>query len=623
MKTGAYLPAAIRFLVAINGFMVAPAATLTTVQNSTLSVPAANLAPALLPSVTNLAGSNLMVSAVMPGTLQGGRASLINSLRWARRYNGGPASSQNAVHAMIVRPDGCVIVTGYSTQSGTGYDFATVCYAGNGTPLWTNRYDGSSHGNDTAGCLAADPNGNVWVVGESMRYATNSTLNDVITIKYASNGIPVWTNRYSSFETNGAYPASLAVDANGNAYVKLHAAYWGSYFGTPVEDAIIKYDAAGSLVWVKHYFASAPDSGQGLHGIRAMALDNAGNLIVAGDTGSEHYHTGGAIVKFASDGTAIRTNLFSRQVMSDLDLLSVDLEGNAIITGSRWSDNMTLNVAMKFAQEGSILWTNELPGPIYNGGNVPQTVLDRTGNVFVIGGSPGADTGLYRILKISSAGIPLWTNQNANFGATQSTIQGSATDNAGNLYLVGGAPATNGYSDFVTMKFSGDGQLVWSNRFNGPANTADIPFALAVSGAGDLYLAGRSDAQTGNQDFATVKYADLLFYSPPKDFVGVDTVTCQITDHLGHSATGSVDIGIAPGAFQFGLSPAATRMTSGGMLLQIEGAPSANAVVLEMSPDAVSWQPISTNAPSQGTVQFLDSAALNQIKRFYRVTQEQ
>ena len=349
-----------------------------------------------------------------------------------------------------------------------------------------------------------------------------------------------------------------------------------------------------------------------------MTLDKAGSLFVAGGTGRPSYHTGDSIVKFTDDGTPVWTNYHPFGFVFLFSRLSVDQEGHVIATAES-----PAYVVMKCSKEGVSLWTNALVRPLYSGGGVPQTRIDPAGNVFLIGGSPGASLGLYQILKINSAGIPLWTNLNANFGTTNSIIGASAVDNAGNLYLTGSAPANNGERDWVTMKFSGDGQLVWSNRFNGTADQEDIPLAIAVSPTGELYVAGRSEGQNGRSDFATVKYADSLFYSPPKDFVGVDTITYSLTDHLGNSTTESVDILVLPGAFHFDLSPTATRMTCAGMVLQLHGAPRNNPVVLEASPDTVWWQRIATNTPVQGSVQFLDSSVTNVAKRFYRVSQEQ
>jgi len=444
-------------------------------------------------------------------------------------------------------------------------------------------------------------------------------------IKYESDGMPAWTNRYTSFETNDVYPTELAVDNSGGAYVKQWVIYWGtSGLGTPVESVIAKYDALGNVVWSKHYPESAPGSGQGLQSVGPMALDDAGNLFVAGTAGRVLYNPGNLIVKFAGDGTALWTNQHPSQLMHDIDLLSVDRQGNAIVTGSRWSNAMTDYVVMQCSKDGVLLWTNVLSGPTYNGGNVPQTVPEVAGNVFVIGGSPGASPGLYQILKVSSNGVPLWTNQTINFGSTNGMIQGSAVDSAGNLYLLGNAPAPGSdYPDYVILKYSGDGQPLWTNRFNGAANRDDFAVALGVDGAGNVYVTGTSESQAGQRDFATAKYADLLFYSPPEDFTGSDTITCTLTDNFGNHATGRVEVLVMPGSFQFSLSPASTKLTPAGMELQVEGVPGTNAVVLEASTDLVSWQRILTNAPDHGSVQFLDPAAVSLPQRFYRAIQEQ
>ena len=612
MKMGSRLIAATILLAAIILAKVAEAGPLATVRNSTLSVPTANLVATGLPGATNLVGSNFLLSAVQANTLQGSQASVKNSQQWLQSYGFSSPNQDSAPYAIAVRSDGGVVVSGPSSGTSGNTDFATVCYAGNGTPLWTNRFDGTGHGFDTSRFLAVDTNDNVWVTGDSMRYATNSTLTDVVTIKYASNGVPVWTNRYNSFETNGAYPTGLVADSAGNAYLGAWGSYWVGFSGTPVEDALVKYDANGNIAWSKHYFAASFNSFQGLYGFGPMALGGTGNLFVAGTSG-------GSVVGFGADGSAIITNNFSQQIIADLDLLTVDHEDNVIVTGSRWRSNSTLYVTMKFTPTGGPLWTNELPGPVYNGGNVPRTLVDPSGDIRLIGGAPGSLPGIYHILKISGAGVPLWTNQNANFGLTNSTVEDAAIDNAGNLYLTGFTPAANGKRDFVTLKFSSDGHLVWSNRFDGPLNRDDIAFGIAASSAGEVYIAGRSEGLNGKRDFATIKYADVLFYSPPKAFIGTDTITVTLTDSLSHSSTGTVNVVVAPGAFQLG---SATK-TPGGMLLQVDGAPGTKAIVLESSVDTAVWQPISTNAPSQGSVQFLDSAATNQIRRFYRVVQEQ
>ena len=117
--------------------------------------------------------------------------------------------------------------------------------------------------------------------------------------------------------------------------------------------------------------------------------------------------------------------------------------------------------------------------------------------------------------------------------------------------------------------------------------------------------------------------ACLLYYTPPRDFIGSDTITYTVTDNLGNSATGSVEVVVAPGAFQFNLERAVTRATPAGFQLELDGAPATNAVVLEASPDLIHWQPVATNAPVGSAVEFLDGAAAGLSQRFYRARQPQ
>ena len=608
-------------LTALSLAVAAQAASLATSQNSALSVPAAYISAFGVPGSTNLTGSNFMLSAVTPTTAVGGSACLVSSQQWVRRYNAGANSYRNAGYAMAVRADGSVVVAGPSFGLTTSDDYTTLAYGADGTGLWTNRYDGPMHGSDTAHFVATSGSGAVWVAGQSMRYATNSDLTDVAVVEYASNGVPVWTNRYNSFETNGAWPTALAVDSAGNVFVGLSSAYWsGSGFGgKPMEDAIIKYDAQGNTVWTKHFPDSAPSAGGGVYDVKAMVLDGAGNLLVAGENG-----TGTSIVKYGGDGTALWTNSDSLLFMNGLTLLSVDRQGSAILTVELIINYPLTYVVMKRSADGASLWTNVLTGPFYDGGYVPQTVCDPAGNVFLIGaGARATSPGTYQVLKINSAGIPLWTNQNIVLGPTNCMIGSAAVDSVGNLYFTGYVPSpVNGKADMVVFKYSGEGEPIWTNRYDGPAGLTDYPFGLVVDGAGDVYVTGQSERAAGNWDIPIVKYADHLVYRPPKDFTGTDNIMYTLTDTQGNSATGSVEVVVAPGSFQFTFSAGATRLTPSGLVLHVDGTAGTNVVVIEASTNLTYWEPILTNAPTNGSVQVLDATAPSGARRFYRAIQE-
>ena len=62
-------------------------------------------------------------------------------------------------------------------------------------PLWTNRYKGTGNRDDGALALAVDGTGNVFVTGYS---GDSLSFRDYATIKYSGAGVPLWTNRYNS-----------------------------------------------------------------------------------------------------------------------------------------------------------------------------------------------------------------------------------------------------------------------------------------------------------------------------------------------------------------------------------------------------------------------------------------
>ena len=83
-----------------------------------------------------------------------------------------------------------------------------------------------------------------------------------------------------------------------------------------------------------------------------------------------------------------------------------------------------------------------------------------------------------------------------------------ATDRTGNVYVTGYGPSPSNGADFVTVKYGPDGAQHWVARYNGPAGINDYATALAVDGAGNVYVTGASYNGDGGifSDFATIKY---------------------------------------------------------------------------------------------------------------------
>src|SRR6266516_6773880 len=108
--------------------------------------------------------------------------------------NGSPATmaqgdSYDGATAIDVDDSGNVYVTGSSTGSGTGSDYATIKYDSLGQEQWVARYNGPGNDADLATGIAIDGSGNVYVTGGS--------AGDYATVKYDSAGQQQWVARYN------------------------------------------------------------------------------------------------------------------------------------------------------------------------------------------------------------------------------------------------------------------------------------------------------------------------------------------------------------------------------------------------------------------------------------------
>ncbi|MDH4222017.1 MAG: SBBP repeat-containing protein [candidate division Zixibacteria bacterium] len=99
---------------------------------------------------------------------------------WVMRYNG-PVNLNDEARSLHIGSFGNVYVNGYSIGSGTGYDYLTMKYNSIGDNVWMRRYNGPGSSDDEAWALAIDDSGNVYVTGYSMESGTGY---DYATIKY-------------------------------------------------------------------------------------------------------------------------------------------------------------------------------------------------------------------------------------------------------------------------------------------------------------------------------------------------------------------------------------------------------------------------------------------------------
>jgi uncharacterized delta-60 repeat protein len=506
--------------------------------------------------------SPLLISVLLPALAH----SEVPVQAWVQRYNGS-GNGDDWATAVVVDSSNNVIVTGYSTGSGSGYDYATIKYSSAGVPLWTNRYNGPANNYDRANAAAVDGNDDVIVTGSSF----GGRYDDYLTIKYTSAGVPLWTNRYSGNGTSVS--TSVAVDANNDVLVTGFA--WGTY----ADYVTIKYSSDGVPLWTNRY--NGPGSGNDY--ARAVAVDGSNNVIVAGGPAY-------ATIKYSSAGQPLWTNRYARTGSSDDQAyaLAVDGSNNVIVTGCSWSMNTDDYATIKYSSDGQPLWTNRYRMPIGNNYDYAQAVaVDGSNDVIVTGYSYGSDHGYhYATIKYSSAGSPLWTNRyngwtNDNGPGNPADLATAVVTDASNNIIVTGY-STNYYTayDYATIKYSSTGVPLWTNRYNGPWNGPDSAYSVAVDRNGNVIVTGASYGIGSGSDFATIKY--ICVPEP------------QLT----------------------GLQP-----TNSPFQLRVDGVLQPGTLVIEASTDLAGWSPVFTNTTPTNVLYYTDPDAGGHPSRLYRAFQ--
>jgi uncharacterized delta-60 repeat protein len=276
-----------------------------------------------------------------------------------------------------------------------------------------------------------------------------------------------------------------------------------------------------------------------------VAVDSSGNVVVTGTSYGGSSFGDYATIKYSSAGVPLWTNRFNGPTNSDdrASALAVDGSGNVLVTGNSYAPSRSDYATIKYSSTGVPLWTNRYSGPGNYNDIATGLTVDSSGNVFVAGSSYAANGADYATIKYSGAGVPLWTNRYIDGSATA-----LAVDSGGNVIVTGYADGANG-RDYATVKYSGAGVPLWTNRFNGPGAYGDYASAVVVDSNGNVVVTGHSFSTNQNPynlRYATIKYSSAgvplwtNYYKPPGN--GNNIPTALAVDGGGNViVTGNLD----------------------------------------------------------------------------------
>jgi len=359
---------------------------------SGLAVTAAGLSSAEAAAPLTASHSMTAPAAARPAAASGAQL-------WVRRYNG-PGNGADVASAVAVSPGGHqVFVTGASTGTATGRDYATVAYnAATGKRLWASRYNGPGNGADSASAVAVSPDGaTVYVTGGSEGIATQR---DYATVAYnAATGAQLWASRYNGPGDSNDSARSVAVSPRGGTVFVTGSVYWSSWSKVSADTTpgnycgTVAYSAAtGAELWVRLY----PKNGNGYSMAYALTVSpRGGRVLVAGRPDTLAYNFSGKLL------------WASRYPGSDPQSVAVSRAGDrAFVTGYNQGDYGT--VAYN-AVTGARLWASRYNGPGNSDDWAYSVAVNPAGTkVYVTGHSGG---GYATVAYNAATGARIWVRR--------------------------------------------------------------------------------------------------------------------------------------------------------------------------------------------------------------------
>jgi hypothetical protein len=323
------------------------------------------------------------------------------------------------------------------------------------------------------------------------------TFNDYATIKYDTNGNQNWVTRYSGPGNYHDEAYAIAVDSSGNGYVT--GSSYGS--GTSFDYATIKYDTSGNQNWVARY--NGP--GNSADVACAIAVDSSGNIYVTGASYGSGTSADYATIKYDTSGNQNWVARYNGPGNSSdgAAAIALDGSGNVYVTGTSGEDYATL----KYDASGTQLWVRRYNGPAGNNDHASDIALDSSGNVYVTGTSLGSGTDYdYATIKYDPNGTQKWLARYNGPANSSDVAYAIVVDGSGNIYVTGNSIGSGTNFDYATIKYDTSGNQLWVRTYNGPGNSIDNVGAIAVDGFGNVYLTGKSCISGTDYDYATVQY---------------------------------------------------------------------------------------------------------------------
>ena len=171
-------------------------------------------------------------------------------------------------------------------------------------------------------------------------------------------------------------------------------------------------------------------------------------------------------------------------------------------------------------------WVRRYPDTVNGWGGGNAITVDNKGYVYITGTIVISNLMKYGTIKYSENGQVMWTRiyEGTNSGGRQPYA--IAVDGKGNVFVTGYGYQTGNYFDFLTIKYDSLGNEKWVRFHDGGAHDIDEAVAVRTDGAGNIYVSGYTSTGGNHFVYCTIKYnteGDVLWVK----YYGIPTPSSQ------------------------------------------------------------------------------------------------
>lgn len=442
----------------------------------------------------------------------------------------GAGAGDDMVLALSTGADNHPVAVGTSYSSIGQFDYlvAKVDRA-NGSVLMLKEQDGDQSGTDVAVAVVVDATNEPVVTGYSEMFTlgVGNTL-DAYTLKYrAADFDTAWADQYQSVLGRDEHAVALALSpaASGGYAVTGYARNSAGH-----DDVILVSLAAnGTRRW-----AAAPFGGTGDDHPAAVAIDPAGDVVVAGST-----YTGTAtdawVAKYqGTTGVLLWSDTYGTAGDDDTATgVTVDEHGMIYASCVTTSQAARSACLLKYDGAGVQQWVRTRTCGATGLDAAVGLAVDGNDHDVLVAGTmlTGTGNGDYYVTRYDADGNVKWDRTVAR-PSTDEHAAAMGVDSAGNV-VVAGETAAGSKTDLLVMQLDVDGNIIQGITYNGPAGGYDYATSLAVNRLGETFAGGYTIGAAADYDAVVVKMPSRRVQVPrPATAVpGYTTVALTWTDN--------------------------------------------------------------------------------------------